>query len=330
MFKISYDAGHYRYTSGKRLPKELDKNETREWILNDRVARYFAEAAKQYEGVETLRVDDPTGYNLIELDERADKANKWGSNFHLSIHFNAAGFVFNGGGIVAYVLAKGGQAEVFQKAIYNACIKAGGLKGNRSEPLATANFQILRDTKAPAVLMEYGFMDSKSDAPVILTDAYARLVAYATMEGIAQVKGLKKTEKPVQKPAVEAESDVLYRVQVGAYSKKSSADTALQKVKAAGFDAYMVTVDGLYKVQVGAYRIKANAEGMKKLVTKKTGMDAFVTSRSGNAVSAKKSVEEIAKEVILGKWGNGEERKKKLTAAGYDPDEVQKMVNKLL
>ena len=43
MFKIAYCAGHYRYTAGKRLPKELDKNETREWVLNDRVARYFAD-----------------------------------------------------------------------------------------------------------------------------------------------------------------------------------------------------------------------------------------------------------------------------------------------
>lgn len=46
--------------------------------------------------------------------------------------------------------------------------------------------------------------------------------------------------------------------------------------------------------------------------------------------SAKKSVTTIAKEVIAGKWGNGDERKKKLAAAGYDYDEVQAAVNKLL
>lgn len=43
-----------------------------------------------------------------------------------------------------------------------------------------------------------------------------------------------------------------------------------------------------------------------------------------------KSVTEIAKEVIAGKWGNGFTRKKKLTAAGYDYDKVQKKVNELL
>lgn len=43
-----------------------------------------------------------------------------------------------------------------------------------------------------------------------------------------------------------------------------------------------------------------------------------------------KSVDEIAKEVIAGKWGAGDERKKKLTAAGYDYQAVQKRVNELI
>lgn len=38
----------------------------------------------------------------------------------------------------------------------------------------------------------------------------------------------------------------------------------------------------------------------------------------------------IAKEVIAGKWGNGEERKQKLTNAGYNYKEVQNIVNKML
>lgn len=43
-----------------------------------------------------------------------------------------------------------------------------------------------------------------------------------------------------------------------------------------------------------------------------------------------KSVAELAKEVIAGKWGNGVDRKQRLTAAGYDYNAVQKEVNKLL
>ena len=43
-----------------------------------------------------------------------------------------------------------------------------------------------------------------------------------------------------------------------------------------------------------------------------------------------KSVDEVAKEVIRGKWGNGEDRKKKLEAAGYNYTAVQQKVNELL
>ena len=46
--------------------------------------------------------------------------------------------------------------------------------------------------------------------------------------------------------------------------------------------------------------------------------------------SGKKSVEEIAREVIMGKWGVNPERKTGLIKAGYNPTEVQAVVNKLL
>ena len=43
-----------------------------------------------------------------------------------------------------------------------------------------------------------------------------------------------------------------------------------------------------------------------------------------------KSIEEVAKEVINGKWGNGVDRKNRLIAAGYDYDQVQTKVSELL
>lgn len=43
-----------------------------------------------------------------------------------------------------------------------------------------------------------------------------------------------------------------------------------------------------------------------------------------------KSIDELAKEVIAGKWGNGTERKERLTKAGYDYSAVQGKVNELL
>ena len=43
-----------------------------------------------------------------------------------------------------------------------------------------------------------------------------------------------------------------------------------------------------------------------------------------------KSNLEVAKEVLEGKWGNGADRKKKLTEAGYNYQDVQGIVNALL
>ena len=55
-----------------------------------------------------------------------------------------------------------------------------------------------------------------------------------------------------------------------------------------------------------------------------------VCEQISNEVPAKKSVDEMAKEVIRGDWGNGIERKKRLTEAGYDFSIIQKKVNELL
>ena len=48
-----------------------------------------------------------------------------------------------------------------------------------------------------------------------------------------------------------------------------------------------------------------------------------------DTTATKKSNNEIAQEVINGKWGNGTDRKNKLTAAGYDYFAVQKRVNEM-
>ena len=51
-------------------------------------------------------------------------------------------------------------------------------------------------------------------------------------------------------------------------------------------------------------------------------------NNKNNTDGKKKSIEVIAKEVIAGKWGNGDARKTKLTKAGYDYDKVQAEVNR--
>lgn len=75
------------------------------------------------------------------------------------------------------------------------------------------------------------------------------------------------------------------------------------------------------------------------LVTRTNGHTVIVTESDSKPEDkpkpqaggkTKKSVEEVAKEVIEGKWGNNPERKDKLIKAGYIPAEVQAVVNKLM
>lgn len=151
-----------------------------------------------------------------------------------------------------------------------------------------------------------------------------------TMDGFR--KAVAAAMKPAEvKPAEPAKT--LYRVQTGAFTKKANATALAEKLKKAGFDTYIVQSGKYYKVQVGAYSVKANASAMADKL-KKAGFDTYITTQGGTAVAAeapaKKSVDEIAREVIAGKWGNGATRKQKLTAAGYDYSAVQKRVNELL
>ena len=78
------------------------------------------------------------------------------------------------------------------------------------------------------------------------------------------------------------------------------------------------------KSQIGAFSSLENAKNACK-----SGYSVF--DGNGNVVyPVKKSVDEIAREVIQGKWGNGADRKSRLTNAGYDYNAVQKRVNELM
>lgn len=246
MIKIALSAGHGLNTLGNRCLKTLDRNETREWQLNARVCQRVETMLKEYTGYELIRTDDISGQKDVTLLSRVSKANKFKADIYISVHHNAGIRGGNGGGIMAFTYTKVDDAtKSWQKDLYDALIKYTSLSGNRSNPLSSANFYELRATSMPAVLLELGFMDSKTDTPIILTESFADGCAKAIVEVIVKKGNLQRNteEKPIF-----------------------------------------------------------------------TG----------------KSIDELAREVIKGLWGNGSERKKKLTQAGYDYSAIQARVNQLL
>lgn len=151
-------------------------------------------------------------------------------------------------------------------------------------------------------IVEHGFHDNKTECAFLNVDANLKKIAQAKASVIAEYFGLLgQASTSMQAPNIgatnasgttEATTHELYRVQVGAFKNRANANALLDKLKAAGFDGY-------------------------------------ITSTIKSYEEPKKSVEEVAREVLLGKWGNGSDRKQRLTAAGYDYQEVQKAVNKL-
>ncbi len=204
MVKIALDAGHYRYTSGKRCLKRIDPAETREWVLNDRIARRVEQELERYDCT-VLRVDDVTGETDVPLASRVRAANVWKADVYLSIHHNAGINGGAGGGIVVYTAPDASeQAKAVQRAVYECVVEQTGLKGNRATPLASARLYVLTNTSMPAVLGEFGFMDSTTDVPVILTDRFALQVARGIVDALVQVYRLSKREDTVTQQQFDA------------------------------------------------------------------------------------------------------------------------------
>lgn len=159
-------------------------------------------------------------------------------------------------------------------------------------------------------------------------------------------------EEPEEKEP-EVKEPVLkkgYTVQIGAFSKKANAEKWEKKGEAVDVPMFIIEDGNLFKVQTDVFETKAEAAAVAKKLAA-AGLENFilkterwVTPEGEEAPEEptkpttpvlppetdKKTIETLAKEVIAGKWGNGTERKERLTAAGYDYKEVQNKVNELL
>lgn len=191
---IALDAGHYLGTPGKRCLKSIDPGETREWVLNSRIAEKVQKILADYQ-VDILRLDDPTGQTDVTLQERTDKANQAKADLYLSIHANAGINGGSGGGIVLYAYSYPDEESIrVRDTIYQYTVSTTGLKGNRANPLALANFHVLRESDMPAVLGEFGFMDSTTDTPIILTEEFADHCADGIAAALVALYGLEEKQ----------------------------------------------------------------------------------------------------------------------------------------
>lgn len=92
-------------------------------------------------------------------------------------------------------------------------------------------------------------------------------------------------------------------------------------------------VSGRSKTQIADAMLLYNKSGgnvLRGLTRRREAERKMFLSKVGVSTKATKSVDDVARDVLKGVYGNGEDRKKKLESAGYNYKEVQSAVNRLL
>lgn len=273
--KIGLDCGHGLRTAGKQTPDGI-----KEWTLNDKVRDKVAELLKDFD-VEIVHTDNNEGNTDESLASRLQKYLNAGVKAFVSIHHNAFTGTWNSATGVEVFTDKNPTSDDKKLAncIYDRLVKYTGLKGRG---IQQEDWYVINQDRIPAVLVEGGFMDGTEDYKVITSatgqNAYARAVA----EGLIEFLGLEKKVKPSSGSSSDDSS--LYRVQVGAFSKRENGEAMLAKVKKAGFEAIMIQIGRYYKIQVGAFSVKKNAENQLAKV-KVAGFEGFVTQQVGAVVA---------------------------------------------
>lgn len=195
-----------------------------ERLLNVKVANYMNE----YMLANYICQTKVTAGSVNNTHTAATEANSWGADLFVSIHFNAGG----GDGYEALVYSTKNKelGLVFEKHI-----KAIGQnsRGVKYRP----DLNVLRLTNMPAVLNEGAFVDNQKDIQDWNDNAELKKMGEAYAKAAAEFLGLEKKAAP--DPTT---SNILYRVQVGAYSVKANAEAMRNKLKADGYDAVIVEV----------------------------------------------------------------------------------------
>ncbi|GEA15687.1 N-acetylmuramoyl-L-alanine amidase [Moorella sp. E308F] len=126
----------------------------------------------------------------VFLADRAALFNREKVDLVISLHVNSAGTP-DPNYVSTFILAPGGQAEKIARLIQAEVVAATGWPDGG---VRQANFYILRETDAPAVLVEMGFLSNPETAAKLATPAVQQALARAIFCGLAAYLGLKPSE----------------------------------------------------------------------------------------------------------------------------------------
>ena len=163
------------------------------------------------------------------ISEEIKECNAYAPDLAVDIHNNAGG----GDGGEVFYSHLGGKGKTLAENILAEIVKVGqnsrGIK-TRVNSQGKDYYGFIRQTSCPAVIVECAFVDNASDLKILATESQRKAMGVAIAKGILKSLGV----------AYQGEKASLYRVQVGAYLIKANAEAMQKKIKAVGFDAFIV------------------------------------------------------------------------------------------
>ena len=199
-------------------------NNTKEKDLNLAIALACRDELKRH-GVEvkmsrTKDESDPLGEEIKEC-------NAFSPDLAVDIHNNAGG----GDGAEVFYHYGGGKSKTLAENILSEIVKVGqnsrGAKVRKNSQ-GKDYYGFIRETSCPSVIVECAFVDNATDLKILASESQRKSMGQAIAKGILKTLG------------VAYQGERLYRVQVGAYLLKSNAEDMQKKIKAVGFDAFIV------------------------------------------------------------------------------------------
>lgn len=160
--------------------------------------------------------------------EEVAECNKYAPALAIDIHNNAGG----GDGAEVFYHYGGGKGETLANNILREIEKIGqNSRGAKVKRNAAGKdyFAFIRDTNAPAVIVECAFIDNANDIKIIDTAAEQKKMGVAIARGVLATLG------------IAPKAAAVYRVQVGAYENKANAEAVKKKLEKAGYKAIITT-----------------------------------------------------------------------------------------
>jgi len=181
---VCIDPGHGGPDPGAVSPDGIQEKHITLTVAK-RVAEYLRRA--EIQAVLTRDTDKELvlgNDDAAELRARAQVANNAKADFFLSIHCNAASTP-DAEGFEVYHYPGSTKGAMLATKIAAAYALASGLKRRK---VASANFQVLRDTAMPAALIELGFLTNKADCALLREPAFQDKIALGIAFGILNMR----------------------------------------------------------------------------------------------------------------------------------------------